>query len=376
MRVVIAPDKFKESATARAAAEAMARGVRTAMPDAEIDLCPVADGGEGTVEALLVAVGGERRRARVTGPLGTPVEAEWALLADGTAAIEMAAAGGLALVPPDRRDPTRTTTFGVGELIREALDAGVPRILVGVGGSGTVDGGAGAVQALGAAFSESARPLTGGDLLRLVAVDLRHLDPRLGDTDLAVACDVANPLLGPGGAAAVYGPQKGAGPEQVVMLEEGLARLARLAAAPGTDLNPTATTPGAGAAGGLAFGLAAFLGARLIPGIDLVLDRVGFAERVAGADLVLTGEGRLDDQSLRGKACVGVARAARAAGVPAVALVGSVGPGAERAREEGLVAVFSICDGPMRVEEAMRDAERLLEAAAREALFLVGSRAG
>ncbi|MBW2254809.1 MAG: glycerate kinase [Deltaproteobacteria bacterium] len=382
MRVVIAPDKYKDSATAQVAAEAMARGVRAAVPDAEVDLCPLADGGEGTVEALLAAAGGERRRTWVTGPLGTPVEAEWAVLADGAAVIEMAAAAGLALVPPGRRDPARTTTFGVGELIRDALDAGVSRIVVGVGGSGTVDGGVGAAQALGVDFrlegpsgagSPSSRPLNGGDLRHLVAAGLNGVDPRLAVTDLAVACDVTNPLLGPNGAAAVYAPQKGANPEQVEMLEAGLAHLAVLAAAPGTSLHLAADTPGAGAAGGLAFGLAAFFGARLVSGIDVVLAQVGFAERLRGADLVLTGEGRLDGQSLQGKTCVGVARAARAVGVPAMALVGSVGPGAERAREEGLVAVFSMCDAPMVLEHAMRDVERLLEAAAHEALSLVAA---
>jgi glycerate kinase len=378
MRVVVAPDKFKESATAQVVAEAMARGVRSAVPDAEVDLCPLADGGEGTVEALLAAVGGERRRVRVTGPLGEPVEAEWALLADGAAVIEMASAAGLALVPHGWRDPTRTTTFGVGELIRDALDAGVPRILVGVGGSGTVDGGAGAAQALGIEFplpgsGASTRPLTGADLRDLVAVEAGDADPRLAVTDLAVACDVANPLLGPEGAAAVYAPQKGALPDQVEALEAGLAHLAALAAAlePHPRIGPD--TPGAGAAGGLAFGLGAFFGARLVAGIDLVLTQVRFAERLRRADLVLTGEGRLDGQSLQGKTCVGVARAARAAGVPTVALVGSIGPGAERAQEEGLTAVLSICDGPMTLERAMGDVERLLEAAVRNALALVSA---
>lgn len=316
MHVLVAPDKFKHAASARAVAHAMGRGVRAA--GGTVDLCPVADGGEGTVDAL----GGERRTTVVTGPLGAPVAATWAILDDGTAVIEMASAAGLALV--SERDPLRATTRGVGELIAAALDAGCTRLIVGMGGSATVDGGRGAVEVL--------------------------QDRDLSGVDLVIACDVDNTLAD---AARVYGPQKGATPEMVAVLEERLAEW-------GQHGDPT--TPGTGAAGGLAFGLATFCGGRLVRGVDLVLDRLDFAARAARADLVLTGEGRLDGQSLHGKVILGVARAA--AGTPVVALVGQIGPDVERVYEEGVTAVFSIVDGPMTLEEALRRTEALAEAAA------------
>lgn len=360
MRVLVAPDKFKGGATARQAARALARGVRRIVPEAAIDLCPLADGGEGTAEVLAAARGGSRQVARVTGPLGEPVEAAWVRLADGTAVLEMAAAAGLELVPPERRDPTRTTTFGVGELLARALDA--PRVVVGVGGSATVDGGAGAVQALGVALDPDRRPARGGDLSALRAVDPAGRDPRLGEVELLVACDVGNPLLGAEGAAAVYAPQKGASPAQVRSLERGLRHWAGLC---GGD--PEAA--GAGAAGGLGYGLAACCGARLVRGIDLVLDVVGFAERL-DVDLVLTGEGRLDAQTGRGKVIAGVVAAARSAGVPVIALAGEVEPGADDLLE-GIGAAMPIADGPRSLEEALRDTEALLEQAAARAVRLL-----
>lgn len=365
MRVICAPDSFKESISAADAAAAMARGVLNARPDAAVDRCPIADGGEGTVEALATAAGGELRRDRVTGPLGEPVDAAWASLDDGeTAAVELSAAAGLALVPRDRRDPTRTTTFGVGELIRRALDAGARRIILGIGGSATTDGGSGAAQALGARFLSGGepitQPMTGGLLARVDAVDLGKLDPRLADVRIEVACDVTNPLCGPAGAARVYGPQKGATPEQVEQLDAALAHLAeRLGADP--------NLPGAGAAGGMGFGAVAMLGATLRRGIDLVLDALRFDERVRGCDLCLTGEGRLDGQTLHGKAVAGVAQAAARHGVPVVALVGSVGEGWERHREAGVERVIVIGEGLPR-EESMRRAGELLEHAAAEAV--------
>lgn len=368
MKIVVAPDKFKEALTARAVAQAIERGIRSVLPDADVDLVPMADGGDGTVEALLGATGGMLRPAHVTDPLGRRVEATWGLLGDGrTAVLEMAAASGLALVPPDRRDPTKTTTYGTGELIRAALDAGAARLLVGIGGSATTDGGAGAAQALGVTFlrkddSRFDLPLTGGDLLDVARIVIDGRDPRLGSAAVEVACDVDNPLLGPRGAAAVYGPQKGATPEQVERLEQALAHLADLIE---RDLGQDVRRfPGAGAAGGLGAGSVAFMHARLRPGIDMIMDATRLAERVCGADLILTGEGRLDAQSMMGKVIAGVGRVGQAAGVPAIALVGSVGAGADAALQilRGYHCITP--DGTPTPEALARTAENLERAAA------------
>ena len=334
MRIVIAPDSFKEALAAEQVCQAVARGVRRVRPDATIDQVPMADGGEGTVDALVAATGGSRRRTTVTGPLGEPVSAEWAVLGDHgrTAVIEMAAASGLALVPTARRNPLRTSTIGTGQLIRAALDEGARRILVGIGGSATTDGGCGAAQAVGVAFYDAAgcvipEGLAGGDLARIGRIELIGRDARLAETRVEVACDVDNPLCGPRGAAAVYSPQKGATPEQVRALDAGLAHLAELIRRDaGIDV---LELPGGGAAGGLGAGLVAFFGGRLRPGIDLVIEASGLAERMAGADLVITGEGRIDRQSMMGKVISGIARTARAAGVPIIALAGCLGEGAE-----------------------------------------------
>jgi glycerate kinase len=362
MKIVVAPDSFKESMTAPQAAAAIGRGVRAAVPAAEVDLCPVADGGEGTVEALVNATGGRMRTTHVTGPLGDSggeVDAAWGLLGDGdTAVIEMAAAAGLALVPADRRDPTRTTTFGVGQLIAAAMDAGARRIILGIGGSATTDGGTGMAQALGVRFIGGDTPMIGGALGRITAIDLSQRDPRLDQVELVVACDVTNPLTGPSGAAAVYGPQKGATTEQVMTLDAGLAHLASL------TKNIDASLPGAGAAGGLGFGLVAFCGARLARGIDLVLDAVRFEERVRDAVLVITGEGRLDGQSVQGKTCLGVANAARKHGVKTIALVGCLGADVDQTLAHGLSAYHSLVDDGTSPERALCEAPALLEALA------------
>lgn len=335
VKIVIAPDKFKEALSARRVCEAIQRGIESVLPDAEVEAVPMADGGEGTVDALVAATGGTICRTWVTGPLGRPVEAAWGLLGDGkTAVLEMAAASGLALVTTDRRDPTQTTTYGTGELIRAALDASVSRILIGIGGSATTDGGAGAAQAVGVQFLNTSRvaltkPLRGGDLFEIGGISLDRRDPRLANTTIEVACDVDNPLLGPHGAAATYSPQKGATPEQVDLLEQALAHLADvIERGLGKDVREF---PGAGAAGGLGAGLIAFFDACLRPGIDLVMDATRLHERIHGADLIITGEGRIDAQSMMGKVIAGVGRAGKAAGVPVVALVGSVGEGAEQA---------------------------------------------
>lgn len=373
MRVVLAPDSFKGSLPALGAAEAMARGVRAVFPEAERILVPIADGGEGTVAALVAATGGSLRRTRVAGPLGEPVEAAWGILGDGvTAVIEVAAASGLTLVPPERRDPGRASTRGTGELVRAALDAGLRRLVLGLGGSASNDGGAGLARALGVRFLDAAgRDLAegGAALAGLARIDLAGLDPRLADLDLQVACDVDNPLTGPRGASAVYGPQKGAGPALVAQLDWALGVLARVAAAStGRDV---AERPGAGAAGGLGAGLLWFTPARLRPGVEIVLEAVGFDALVAGADLVLTGEGRTDAQTAMGKAPVGVAAAAKAHGVPVVCLSGGLGDGHAAVLAKGIDAVASMVPGPMPVEACLADAAGLLEAGAERACRLI-----
>lgn len=372
MKLLIAPDKFKGSLTANQAAQAMASGVLKAFPDAQIDICPVADGGEGTLDAMLAATGGTRNTTTVTGPLGKSVDAQWGIF-DGpgggwrTAIIEMAAAAGLTLIPEQQRDPAKTTTFGVGELIRHALDQKVTRILLGIGGSGTNDAAIGAVAALGVRFLDSSghvippQTLCGGMIHRIATIDTTTLDPRLKHVRITAACDVTNPMTGLEGAAHVYGPQKGATPEQVEQLDRNLRHMAKLfREALGRDVEHT---PGAGAAGAMGAGLMAFLGAELRPGIAIVLDAVCFDRRVRGASLCLTGEGKLDAQSLAGKVCAGVARAAKAQGVPTVALVGATGEGIEKSRELGIVAVRVIGEG-LTSEESMRQAAPLLTAAA------------
>jgi glycerate kinase len=317
----------------------------------------VSDGGEGIARVLRDALGGATREATVTGPLGDPVRAEWTLLADGrTAVIETASAIGLSLVPAERRAATATTTAGVGELIALALSAGVEKILLGLGGSATTDGGAGMAARLGVAFHGVNARLTGGELGRVRSIDTGDRDRRIASVDLVALADVDNPLTGPHGAARVYAPQKGANPDEVSRLDEALTHLARVANDPGL-------APGDGAAGGLGYGLRVFLGARLKSGIDFVLEQTAFEAKLAGTDLVLTGEGRLDSQTAHGKVVAGVAERCRSRGVPVVALAGAIGPGAEALYELGLTAYFSLCDGPMRDEEAMKRAASLLEAA-------------
>ena len=365
MKIVIAPDSFKESLAAPQVAEAIARGWQAVFPAAECLLRPMADGGEGTVDAVLAAAGGERRTCTVSGPLGTPVEAHWGWLDDGTAVIEMAAASGLHRVAADQRDILRACSQGTGELIRQALDAGARHIILGLGGSATNDGGAGLLRALGVRLLDSAgQPLApgGAALARLAEIDLSGLDPRLAQVPVLVAADVDNPLCGPHGASAVFGPQKGASPEQVRLLDAALTHYAeRMAATLGTDHS---TEPGAGAAGGLGFAARALLGARFRPGIAVVAELCGLAEAVQGADLVITGEGRLDAQTLHGKTPLGVARIAHAVGVPVIALAGSLGEGYQRLYAAGLSAAFSLAPGPIDLRQACADAAALLQARA------------
>ena len=365
MKLVIAPDSFKESLSARAVAEAIAAGWARVYPDADLLLCPMADGGEGTVDALLSATGGTLQQTRVSGPLGDPVEARWGLLQDAQAIIEMAEASGLHRVEPARRDVLAASSHGTGELIRAALDAGVRRIVLGLGGSATNDGGAGLLAALGVRFLDRAGQelaLGGAALASLSQIDLTGMDTRLAQVEVMVAADVDNPLCGPRGASAVFGPQKGASPAQVEQLDAALAHYADVMAATlGEDLRDY---PGVGAAGGLGFAARAVLRAAFRPGVELVAELSGLAAAVEGADLVITGEGRLDGQSLHGKTPVGVARIARAAGVPVIALAGSLGEGYQRLYAEGIGAAFSLAPGPLSLEQAMQQAADQLSARA------------
>jgi glycerate kinase len=360
MRVVVAPDKFEGSLRAGQAAEAIAAGLRRARPDAEVVRLPLGDGGAGTLEALLAA-GFERVPVRATGPTGEPVDA--AIAVQGRRAfVEMAEASGLKRLPGGRRAPLEATTYGTGELIAAALDGGARELVLGIGGSATTDGGAGMAAALGARLLDrdgADLPPGGAALLRLEGIDVSGLDPRLASVKVTVACDVDNPLVGPEGAAAVYGPQKGAGPDDVLLLDSALRRYARVLADDlGLDL---AGTRGAGAAGGLGAGAIAFLRAELRTGIELVLELVGFDQAVAGADLVVTGEGRLDAQSLRGKAPVGVARAAGAHGVPVVAVAGAVEVADRELRAAGFEEAHAILELEPDQQRAMAEAAPLLE---------------
>jgi len=379
MRVVIAPDKFKGSLTALEAAEAMARGLSRVDPGSGIDRVPMADGGEGTVAALVAATGGSYRTATVTGPLGEPVVASFGLLGDGrTAALEMASASGLWLVPPSLHDPLRATTRGTGQLLLAALEAGARRVIVGIGGSATNDGGAGLGQALGFRLLDTqGRELGpgGGELDRLARIERTGEAAVLGSAAIAVACDVTNPLCGPQGASAVYGPQKGATLAMVERLDRNLAHFADIVE---RDLGiAVRDIPGSGAAGGLGAGLVAFAGGRLEGGVNLVIEAVNLRERLLAADLCLTGEGALDGQSAFGKTAVGVARLAHSLGCPTLAIAGSIGPGAEAVLEQGIDAYFSICPGPAPLDEAIARASELLENATAQAVraFLAGRNA-
>jgi glycerate kinase len=360
-RVIVAPQSFKGSADAVAVASAIAQGVHRAWPNARIEEMPLADGGEGTVHALVRATKGTLRRSRVRDPLLREIEAEWGVLGDGvTAVVEMATASGLPLLDARERDPRITSTRGTGELILAAASSGAHRIVVGIGGSATNDGGAGMARAFGYRFLDrEGRDLEegGAALAQLARID-GQTDPRLVRPAIDVACDVRNPLLGPEGASAVYGPQKGATPEIVRELDNALARYADVVERfVGRRIRDV---PGAGAAGGLGAGLLAFLDARLLSGADLVLGAVAFAERIAGAALVITGEGRLDRQSGYGKLTGAVAAAARRAGVPVVAVCGSLGEGHDAL---SIDAIASASDG-VPLEKAMADPLPLIERAA------------
>jgi len=364
-RVVIAPQSFKGSADAVAVAAAIARGFRRVLPDAQLDELPLADGGEGTVHALVRATKGTIRTSRVHDPLLREIDAEWGILGDGkTAVVEMAAASGLPLLAESERDPRITSTRGTGELILAAAASGAHRIIIGIGGSATNDGGAGMARALGYRFLDrDGRDLPEGGL---ALAQLHHLegqtDPRLIRPAIEVACDVRNPLLGPEGASAIYGPQKGATPAMVAELDAALARYADVIE--GFVGRNVRDVPGAGAAGGLGAGLLAFLDARLRSGAELVLDATKFASRIQGADLVITGEGRADAQSAYGKLTQAVTQAARSAGVRAAMVVGGTAPGYEALLQQGVEAIEVSTPKGMALADAMRNAEPLIEDAA------------
>ena len=366
MKVVIAPDSYKGCLSALEVAKAMERGVLSVFPSAEVRKIPIADGGEGTVAALVTATNGQLRQTEVTDPLGNKIIAHWGVLGDGrTAVIEMAAASGLPLVPKEKRDPRVTTTYGTGELIKAALADGLAKIIIGIGGSATNDGGTGMARALGVRFLDAAGQEVaagGGSLAEICQIDTTGLDPRLKNTEIVVACDVDNPLCGTRGASAVFGPQKGATPEMVQQLDAGLAKYASCARqATGRDV---AEKAGAGAAGGLGAGLMFFTPAQLKPGVEIVLDAVGFSDIVRDADFVITGEGRTDFQTAFGKAPVGVAKVAKTHGVPVFCISGGLGEGADDVLAQGIDAVMSICDRPLSLEECMAAGAQLIEPAA------------
>lgn len=363
MTILIAPDKFKGSLTALQAAQAVERGIKRADPAVKTILLPLADGGEGTVDAILNAVGGEKEKVTVTGPLGTPVNAHFGVVDKATAIIEMAAASGLQLVPEAERNPMNTTTYGTGELVIAALNKGCKRIIVGIGGSATNDAGMGMAMALGAKFfSKEDREFetgNGKNLSKVRHIDTKRMDPRIKSTEFVVASDVQNTLYGPEGAAYVYAPQKGASPDIIEALDRGLRNFSSVIK---NDLGMDITAVrGAGAAGGSGGGFIAFTGANLVSGIDLVIEMTGFLDRLKEADLVVTGEGKIDKQSLYGKVVSGVAVLAERQRVPVVAICGRMAGDVEEFKRIGLDRIFAIADEATDTGYAMQNAAKLLE---------------
>ncbi len=372
MKIIVAPDSFKGSLTALQAAEAMRRGAYAADSSVEVTMLPMADGGEGFVEAIVAAEHGSVIEVEATDPLGRRITSAIGLIDGGeTAVIEIAAASGLTLVREERRNPLISSTYGTGELIKAALDRGCKRIFVGLGGSATNDGGIGMAQALGYRFRNGEGKLieVGGTGWHHVAkIEADERDPRLDRVEVIAACDVDAPLYGERGASAVFGPQKGATPEMVAQLDRILRKLAHCIERDlRTDIH---TLPGGGAAGGLGAAMVAFCGARLVPGIELVLDACKFEQKLDGADLVLTGEGNTDAQSAMGKTPVGVAKRAKRRNVPVVCLSGGLGEGYAKVKEYGIDAIFSIMPRPAALPEAMEQAAAWLEEAAREVVAL------
>lgn len=363
MKIIIAPDSFKGSLSAIEAAKSIERGIHAASPEAETLIMPVADGGEGTIDAIACCVPAEFHKITVLGPMAEKAEAIYATVDNGkTAVIEMAQASGLTMVPKEKRNPLAATTCGTGQLIKDALDKGCKKILIGIGGSATNDGGAGMLAALGAVLKDEAGKqlgFGGAALANLAEIDLTHFDSRIFETEITVACDVNNPLLGKNGASYVYGPQKGGTEEMVEALDSALGRFKEISALKlGRDYS---ACPGSGAAGGLGFALLAYCRAEFSSGIDLVLDVCGFENALQNADLVITGEGRIDAQSARGKVLNGIGLRAKKLGVPVIAIGGSVCAGSEALLASGITAMFSIANGPLTLDYAMQNGQFLIE---------------
>ncbi|TFW31959.1 glycerate kinase [Massilia horti] len=368
MKIVIAPDSFKESLSAMDVATAIEGGFREIFPNAEYVKKPMADGGEGTVQAMIDATGGRKIECQVTGPLGEQVAGFYGLTGgdDPVAVIEMAAASGLELVPPQSRNPATTTSFGTGELIRHALDAGARKFVLGVGGSATNDGGAGMVQALGVRLLDAQGAelaYGGGELARLDRIDVSGLDARIRDCTFEIASDVSNPLVGPQGASAIFGPQKGATPEMVEQLDANLRHYAKVL---DRDLGrDVAQVEGAGAGGGIAAAMLVFFNGRLRPGSEIVAEAIGLDAAIRDADLVITGEGRIDSQTINGKTPIGVTRVAQRHGKPVIGIGGCLAPNASVVHEHGIDAIFAAVNCPCTVQEALAAASANLHSAGR-----------
>lgn len=362
MKIIVSPDSFKGSLSAIEVANSMKEAILSVDPSIEVVQMPVADGGEGTIDAITSCVSAVVQEVEVSGPMGEKAVACYAILENGrTAVIEMAQASGLPMVPVEQRNPYSATTYGTGQLMKDALDKGCRKMIIGIGGSATNDGGAGMLQALGASFrNKNGKELApgGADLLHLAEIDMTNFDTRIFDTEITVACDVTNPLTGENGASFVYGPQKGATPEMVRTLDQALSHFAKMSAATlGKDVSEY---PGTGAAGGLGFALIAYCKAKFEAGIDLVLDVCGFEKELEEADLILTGEGRIDGQSVQGKVLYGIGTRAKEQGVPVVAIGGAVRSDSEALLAHGITAMFSIANGPMTLEYAMEHGYELI----------------
>jgi len=363
MKIVVAPDSFKGSLTAVEVSDAIEQGIREIFPEAEIKKIPMADGGDGTVQCLVNATGGKILREKVTGPLGDEVLASYGILGDKkTAVIEMAEASGLTLVPENKRNPLITTTYGTGQLIKSALGQGCRKMIIGIGGSATNDGGAGMVQALGGKLLDKGGEeigFGGGELKKVFRINTKYLDKRLSETKVLIASDVSNPLCGPKGASRVYGPQKGATPEMIKKLDESLAYFAEIIK---RDLNKDIKNiPGAGAAGGLGAGLIAFLDAELRPGIEIIIEIVKLERAIQDADLVITGEGKIDSQTIYGKAPIGVAKIAKKYNIPVIAVAAIIGDDADIVHQYGIDTLLKISEPPMNLNESKVKKYRLIK---------------
>jgi glycerate kinase len=373
MKIVVAPDSFKGSLTAIEVSVAIEQGIREVFPEAEVIKIPMADGGEGTVQCLVNATGGKILEEKVIGPLGDEVLAFYGILGDRkTAIVEMAAASGLILIPESKRNPLVTTTYGTGQLIKAALDQGCRKMIIGIGGSATNDGGAGMVQALGVKLLDQEGKevgFGGGELKKIVKIDISCMDNRLSDTKVLVASDVNNPLCGPQGASKIYGPQKGATPEVIEELDKSLSYFAELIK---RDLNKEVKDiPGAGAAGGLGAGLMAFLNAELRPGIEIIIEIVKIEQIIRESDLLITGEGRIDAQSVFGKVPFGLGKMAKKYNVPVIAIVGEIGEGFSQIYEYGINSIMSIISKAISIDEAMQMSKSLLKDATERMMRII-----